>query len=501
MIEKTFVRNSKFGKLSLPGEPFRSLSWRVTIVIAALGVSMLLGRGMVTTPASSFGFLIAGVVGCAIVLRAKSALWICLLVYVVDGLLLAFSLPRGIKIGSSQIFFREILLVFVVLTALVRLVISERIDTGLLGLKIPDLHAGARFVGITLILFVMLATLNTAIAGTNGFGLGIRILLPPFAVVLMMSSFSEFAELRRAFRWLYHFAIVFLVVYMALGYIGFEIPVEHPVGIAVFGAMLSLGRAYEYSSQTRWKQLRHCILLLCLLHYFTLGPRRGTGVAITQFVFSIWLFLFLREMVLGRKLYARLFALAGLVAGIVVLAGVLSLVVPYARGRVSVGTAHSWIVAPLEALGETKKNLLDRWDIWKPQIDLIRDRPFRLYFVDLPQYTYKNPYGHEYPVNSHNVFLALAVYLTVLAPFMVIFLVVRFMKLGVRAARQLPEDMRWRVLAMTCFVPGLFAADIWGLNITRYINSLLMWLSVSLVAALYVTHISETPGSKDILQE
>jgi len=201
-----------------------------------------------------------------------------------------------------------------------------------------------------------------------------------------------------------------------------------------------------------------------------------------MFVFAVCLFLTVREVQHsgGTNLSGVFLVIMGAVGALAITIIAIGIVVLYMTS----GYHADWLVRLLSLANETWPNALDRYIRWQVAWNLILANPLRLSFVNFTAMQYTNYYGYVQHAAPHNIYIQAAASLTPFSPFMILFLLLRFIRFGFRTASKLPDQLKGRVLALTSFVAGAFFSNFITDKFFNYQYSLIVWLSISLVLAL-----------------
>ena len=147
------------------------------------------------------------------------------------------------------------------------------------------------------------------------------------------------------------------------------------------------------------------------------------------------------------------------------------------------GRPARWLLQAFAIFHETWPNVIDRLLRWEVAFDLIRANPFRLYFTDFYGLTYVNYWGHIRHAAPHNIYIQAAASLTIFSPVLIIFLLYKFVRLGLKIAARVPAKFSGRVVLLTATVVGTMAVQMVSDTFLHYEYSAIVWLAICLVLA------------------
>jgi len=449
-----------------------------------LAASIELGKQVATGDFRLVVLLAILSIGTLLLVRPQFRLWFCLAIWWGSVLIHDTEMPNGIVVGPGEIEYAEIAMVGILVVAIAHVLRSRDWAFGN-ALALPPTSLITWFVGGSFLLLFVAASINSLFMVSRGFAQGPRLLLPALVAFSLLPIIRQWDDFVRAIN-VIHIAALLYVLYAMVAFSLIPLPLYHGRAGALvsLGSLLTLERVLYYGrTENHLKRNVYCLALLPFISYLFLVSNMWTDRLLC--IVGVWLFLIMQEFRHSRNWgFKRLFlTLAG--AG-----GILATTVVFVATVQPILTRSyhpaDWLVELLALAGETWFNVSDRYMRWRVIFKIIAANPFRLCFINFSYLYYTNLYGDVHHVAPHNIFVQAAASMTIFAPFLVIFLLLRFYKFGFQTAAKLPGDFSGRVLALTSLVAGAFFADTMADKFLNYQYSLIVWLAIMLVMAASV---------------
>lgn len=423
----------------------------------------------------------------AVFFAPKALFWLAIGTYVASGIAFVFTetIPTYPLLGKSLVL-HEAVWVFVSCGSIFSLL--TRSQRGRWPRLRLELSGGARLALALLVALAAVATVNTFLFGSEGrWSTAIRFALPAIPLTLALRCGFDPQDLPHLMAQLRRVGIGLLVAAAIM--LPFMLPDQRGVGF--YSHLIMIGLVYTslevLTAMTRNQARRWAALAFGAFVYFVLCS--GALSDMWMFAWAAALSLVAAGRLNGRPVMATLGRLLSVALVVGVVAGYMAGPAGFMSGNKTVSEVELTPAGALVSLlGDSSSNLVDRFVRWRIVSERIIAEPFALQFRgygsegDVVQAS--RIYGYTIGNNlvAHNAFLDVALWLSPLAPPLLVFLLWRFWRSMLQTAAFAPRE--YQLLLATCAIaaPLFWIRDVWGTWIVQgyFGASFSFWLVVVL---------------------
>lgn len=453
--------------------------WGLAALVMA--TSILLGKQVAVSDFSLVTFLTVAGIGLLLLVRPRFRFGFCLIAWWIGMLNASTDVRAGISIGPGQLGYGEIAMGGIAVIGLAHMLVNRNPkDNESFALPRTDLLT--KVIGVVFLLLFGIATVNTFLTASSARTFGLRLLLPAVTAFSLIPTLRRPTELARAINLLHLVSFIFLLyAYISVFLLPLPLYTGRAGALVGLGGLLTLERAQYYSRVGNRTRRNMYLVLLLPIVYYVFVMTSGMAVDMIMFICASWLFLTAQETQHPNGGQLRKLLLVGI--GIVSVPAIMIIAVAIVEPYLSNSYPADWVVRLLNLASDRWVNTVDRYIRWQTTWKYIVANPFRLYFIDFAAIQYANYWGFVQHAAPHNIYIQAAASLTVFSPFLILYLLVRFIRFGFRTASRVPEQHKGRVLALTSLVAGAFVSNFLTDKLLNYQFSLIVWLAISLVMA------------------